>query len=132
MVSFVSLSCSCQKFQLPERPTSKQHWCLHFPLTPATCFNPIGWHQAAATFHRLHSSLYKPRTGLSSFFLILDAWSLDRQVVPICRWEITTTRCIITQKYTFLKKNIFSCVWKHRSASRFIRRSRFGLWSSEI
>ena len=58
------------------------------------------------TAYTLH--YINPVLGLLSFFLILDARSLDRQVVPICRWGIATTRCVITQKYTFLKKNI---VW---------------------
>lgn len=58
-----------------------------------------------------------PVLGLPAFFLILDAWSLDRQVVPICRWGITSTRCKISQKYTFLKNNI---VWLCLETQKFI------------
>jgi hypothetical protein len=56
-----------------------------FPSLLATCFNPIGWHQAAETFHHPHSSLYKPRTRIAGFlfgFLTLEIWTeeLSRNV----------------------------------------------------
>ena len=47
-----------------------------------------------------------------AFSWVLDPWRRDRQFVPKRRWEITTTRCVITQRNAVLLLSS-SEAWNH-------------------
>jgi len=111
---------SCLTITQVKIPSVQLHWLPCFPP-----FNPLHQSYWLTPYYRdIFTTHILPRInsilGLQGFFWIPEPWRWDWEVSPKCWYEITTTRCLITQMSAVLSY-VVAKAWNHAHDSHYTK-----------